>query len=116
MPQSSSRFEWPEVHETTTYALVASRVFDHFLDGKRRHNDQIWADDSKWKLGFYFGAGDSRLWVPVRRNRDNKRKSELVVNFGHPLGKRAFRILCLAYSIGFLAVGMIIAAMFGARW
>ncbi|MBS1721371.1 MAG: hypothetical protein JSS66_00020 [Armatimonadetes bacterium] len=107
-----ARFDWPEVMETTALALVASRLFEPFIDERRERNEAVWSDQNRWLFGYYFGRGDTRLWVPRRNGADGGR----VINFSHPLGRKAFRILVLAYGIGTVSAAIVAAAALGARW
>src|SRR5690349_8809247 len=103
MPEVKPRFEWGQVLETPVHALVAERAFGPFLDQRRNENRQVWFDRRSWRLGFYFGHGDTRLWVP-RRSRRVTDCERLVINFAHPLGRKALRVLGLAYAIGFIGL------------
>lgn len=117
MPQATpNSFEWPVVLETTSHALVGSRVFEPYLDQRRTDNTASWSDKRHWMLGFYFGKNDTRLWVPRRLKNGGAKDDDRVINFGHPLGRKAFRILMLGYMIGFAALTMVVAALAGIRW
>ena len=116
MPKVESRFEWPVVYESRVCALVASRLFEPFLEERRTRNKEIWSNPQNWRLKFYFGKGDTRLWVPPRPKNGLYQDKIRIINFGHPMGKRAFRILSLGYGIGIAACVMILAALSGIRW
>ncbi len=112
----ATRFEWPAVLESTQYVLVGSRVFEPFLREKRDANAEVWSRPTSWRFGFYFGAGDTRLWVPRRERDGTPNDAERVINFKHPLGRKAFRILMFGYGTGFLTVCALVAALLGVRW
>jgi len=112
----AARFEWPTVLETTEYVLVGSRVFEPILNERRTANSEVWSKAKSWRFGFYFGDGDTRLWVPRRRPDGTANDDERVINFRHPLGRKAFRILMLGYGTGFLTVTALVAALLGVRW
>jgi hypothetical protein len=116
MPETQSRFDWPIVHETTSYALVASRVFEPFLERRRADNSQAWNDRSNWHFGFYYSSKDTRLWVPRRRMDRRADDQSRVINFGHKRGQKALGILVLAYSIGLTGIVMTELVLFGIRW
>ena len=105
--QKGAALPWIEPPTLT----FASRLGDPLIKSLRQGNDAVWADAANWRFGFYFGAGDRRLWVP-RRLRDGRPDREtLVINFSHPLGKRAWRVLQIAYGVGTLAVGVLTVAL-----
>ena len=116
MPKTDKCFEWPSIYECSPTALVASRLFEPFLDERRARNREVWQDKRSWKFGFYFGKGDTRLWVPQRPKKGLYQDEVRVINFSHPLGRKAFRILVLAYATGAIAATMTIAAILGVRW
>jgi uncharacterized membrane protein len=116
MPETKSRFDWPIVHETTSCALVASRVFEPFLERRRADNSQAWNDRSNWHFGFYYSTEDTRLWVPRRKLNGTTDDQTRVVNFGHRRGRRALGVLVLAYTIGLVAVVMTALVLSGVRW
>ncbi len=111
-----AEIEWPIVLETSTHALVGSKLFEPFLAERRQQNQAVWADSQHWRLGFYFGKQDTRLWVPRRSKDGIPVESVLVINFGHALGRKAFRILMLAYGTGLVALCMVGCALAGVRW
>jgi hypothetical protein len=113
---AASRFDWPDVIESTRFALVASRACAPFLDERREANFLVWSDSKKWKFGFYFGEGDTRLWAPRRLADGSQHPVERVINFSHPRGRPAFRILMLAYGTALALVGAVVAALAGVRW
>lgn len=92
---------------------IGSRVAEPYLGEMRFRNESIWANRSRWKFGFYFGEGDSRLWVPTR-DRDGRRNDDRrVMNFCHPLGRRAFVVLAIAYVLGTAATVGFLSYLFG---
>jgi hypothetical protein len=111
-----SRFDWPDVVESTRFALVGSRVFEPYLEERRESNERVWSDPGRWRFGFYFGEGDTRLWVPRRLKDGRGHPTEAVINFCHRRGRPAFRILLLAYGTGLSLAGAVLAALAGARW
>ncbi len=116
MASASKRFVWPGVLGSSRCALVAGRLAEPFLTERRQANDEVWADGRNWRVGFYFGAGDSRLWVPRRDRWGRPVDSVRVVNFAHPRGRRAFRVLVLAYGIAAVTAALFTAALLGVRW
>lgn len=116
MAIADKRFEWPIVYETSASALVASKVFEPFLEERRARNREIWHNSQNWRLGFYFGKGDTRLWVPPKPKKGLYTDNVRVINFAHPLGRKAFRVLALGYGIGLVAASMLVAWLCGVRW
>ncbi|MBS1715941.1 MAG: hypothetical protein JST30_16560 [Armatimonadetes bacterium] len=112
----ATRFEWPTVLQTTEYVLVGSRVFEPLIKERKDANRDVWSRPSSWRFGFYFGTGDTRLWVPRRRADGSAHDDERVINFRHPLGKKAFRILMFGYGTALSTLGLIVLALFGVRW
>ncbi|MCG9895233.1 MAG: hypothetical protein MH204_07145 [Fimbriimonadaceae bacterium] len=90
---------------------MADRLCRPILEGRRAVNQACWADRNNWVFGFYFGAEDSRLWVP-RMRRGEPDDDVRVLNFAHPLGRPASRILLLAYLIGGIFFGLLISSLF----
>ncbi|MCW5938985.1 MAG: hypothetical protein KF884_04410 [Fimbriimonadaceae bacterium] len=111
-----SRFDWPDVIKSTRFTLVASRVCVAFLDERREANQGIWSDPGRWRFGFYFGEGDTRLWVPRRMKNGQEDPVERVINFCHRRGRPAFRILMFAYGTGLALIIALVAALAGVRW
>ena len=107
MQQNGANFEWPLVHETTTHVLVASKVFDQYLHEKNARNEACWKQKRNWFLGFYRCREDSRLWVPMRGQKSRFSAGKLIINFGHPMGKKAAKVLGLAYGISAIALVLI---------
>lgn len=95
---------------------VASRLADDYLEHKRWTNKLAWQNPRNWVMGFYFGEGDSRLWVPRRGKDGQPHTTDRVINFRHELGRRAFGILMLGYGIGAVSLILLIAIAFGQRW
>jgi len=116
MPKTDNGFEWPAVYESTVCALVASRLFEPFLEERRARNREIWSEPRNWRLGFYFGKGDTRLWVPRKPKNGLYQDQARIINFSHPMRRKAFRILATGYGIGFIAIVMTVAALSGIRW
>lgn len=67
-------------------------------------------------LGFYFGPQDTRLWVPRKSLRGQADDERRIINFGHPLGKKAYGVLMTAYFICTTAAIMALAMIFGWRY
>jgi hypothetical protein len=99
-----------------THHAVAARVCEPYLAEARFRNDAVWSNPRNWRFGFYFGKDDSRLWVPRRDRNGKPRDGQRVVNFGHPIGRKSFPILMLAYFTGLLGAITLIAIALGARW
>jgi uncharacterized membrane protein len=95
---------------------ILVELAEPYLDNLRARNQMIWSNPRRWKLGFYFGADDTRLWVPRRCRCGAPREDDRVLNFGHPRGKQAFRILLMAYFTGALLLAALLAAALGMRW
>ncbi|HRJ34222.1 MAG TPA: hypothetical protein PKY51_11785 [Fimbriimonadaceae bacterium] len=108
--------QWLEEIIESRYQSVAVRVSEKFLSERRTENRAIWEDAKNWKFGHYFGRDDTRLWVPRRRRTGEPDPNQNVINFAHPLGQKAFRILALGYGIAAIAVVTVGAIAFGARW
>lgn len=95
---------------------ILVELAEPYLDNLRARNQIIWSNPRRWRFGFYFGEDDTRLWVPRRCRCGAPRENDRVLNFGHPQGKKAFRILMLAYATGSLLAVALVAAGFGVRW
>lgn len=108
MAQLEAGFEWPVVLESRACVLVGSKVFEPWIEERRRANLTQWENQNNWKFGFYFGKCDTRLWVPKPGSDDPNLR---IINFGHPLGRKAFRILMLGYAIGVVALGLLVLAL-----
>jgi hypothetical protein len=94
---------------------AGERVCARYLDALRQRNHAVWSQRANWFLGFYFGVGDTRLWVPARGRGGLPDPVRRVLNFQHPLGRKAFGVLTLAYvSFGLLAL-FVAAHLLGAR-
>ncbi|HRF59772.1 MAG TPA: hypothetical protein PLH94_07655 [Fimbriimonadaceae bacterium] len=98
------------------HRAVATKVAEPLLAEDRFRNDVIWANSKRWRFGFYFGQGDTRLWVPRRGAKAEPIDAERVLNFAHPLGRKAFRLLMFGYATGLALAGVVVAALFGVRW
>lgn len=85
------------------------------LEGRRARNQASWVDAENWVFGFYFGYGDTRLWVPRKMKGGEPSEDRCLINFGHPLGRKAFRILALAYIAGATFFGFLTAVLLGYR-
>jgi hypothetical protein len=81
--------ERPQVADVARFALVASRIAAPYLRARREINEACWSDSARWKF---------------------------VINFGHPMGRRPFKILMTAYAIGLVGLAMTGAAVVGLRW
>lgn len=95
---------------------ILVELAEPYLDNLRARNQMVWSNPRRWRLGFYFGVDDTRLWVPRRCSCGAPRENDRVLNFGHPQGKKAFRILMLAYATGALLLATLVAAGLGVRW
>lgn len=107
---------------TQGLALVRSRLMregarlsSDLIESEKARNNAVWADRRNWFLGFYFGRGDTRLWVP-RRDERVADEGNMVINFSHPRGREAGKVLALAYVVCTLAVGVVGAIALGYRW
>lgn len=98
------------------HRTVATKVAEPLLAEDRFRNEVIWANAKRWRLGFYFGQGDTRLWVPRRGPGAEPIDAERVLNFSHPLGCKAFRLLMFGYATGLALAGVLTAALLGVRW
>lgn len=98
------------------HRAVATRVAEPLLSEDRFRNEVIWANPRRWRFGFYFGEGDTRLWVPRRGNDGEPVDSDRVLNFAHPLGRKAFRLLMFGYATGLALAGVVVAVLLGVRW
>lgn len=105
-----------------TSAIVDSRIMrigvrlsQDYLDSERARNNHIWEDRRNWFYGFYFGRGDTRLWVP-RKGKSRANAEILVVNFSHPKGREAAKVLGLAYLICTTGAVIVSAIALGYRW
>lgn len=116
MEPSPETFTWPPTVEMPIHAVVAERIWRPILNERRQRNHDVWEDSARWRMGFYFGEGDTRLWVPRRLADGTAIEVDMVINFSHPLGRRAFRILMLGYGITAVAGVIFAMALFGVRW
>jgi uncharacterized membrane protein len=98
------------------FLAVAAMASDPFLEERARSNAEVWHDRRSWVGPFYFGAGDTRLWTPKRNRDGTPHDSDRVINFRHPLGRKAFGVLMLGYLVGALAVLTLAALALGHRW
>lgn len=112
-PAPSAR---PALTDVARFALVGSRIATPYLRARREINEACWSDPARWRLGFYFGRADTRLWVPRRLRDGSPDDTNRVINFGHPMGKRPFKVLMTAYAIGLVSLAMSLAALSGLRW
>jgi hypothetical protein len=94
---------------------LGTRVSQEYLQSVRARNDLVWSDKKSWLLGFYFGTGDDRLWVP-KRTKNGPHEVKRIINFAHPEGKQPAQILALCYAIGFIGVAVLSAIALGVRW
>jgi hypothetical protein len=86
------------------------------IQSKRARNQVCWADRDNWVFGLYFGHDDTRLWAPKKERGGAPSPHMRIINFSHPLGRKAFRVLLLVYLVaGTLAV-MVLMALLGVRW
>jgi uncharacterized membrane protein len=94
---------------------VGTRLSQEYITSVRAKNDSVWHDRKSWFLGFYFGTGDDRLWVP-KRTREGQHPDKRIINFAHPEGKQASQILMLSYLIAAIGLVVVGAVVFGYRW
>jgi len=109
-----SAFSWPVVEPR--FLAIGSRVGNGVLRERRVCDESVWFDNKNWKLGLYFGRGDRRLWVPKRDELGCPHSTARVVNFSHSMGRKAFRVLAIAYGICIVGVGLVVCALVGHRW
>jgi len=100
----------PLIYEPQTIS-VGSRLGRELIASYQQANLAVWEDPRSWRGKWYFGHGDQRLWVPRRMLGGRCHPEERVINFCHPMGRRAFRLLMAAYAIGFAGVGVIITEL-----
>lgn len=94
---------------------LGDRITTPILTSRRAENQASWANRQNWFLAFYFGSEDSRLWVPRRTKSGEPDQVLRIINFGHRLARPALRILALAYLIGAVFFGFLIAFFIGLR-
>lgn len=104
---------------TAVRAVVDSRIMrlganlsHELIDSIRARNDSVWYDKKSWIVGFYFGTGDDRLWVP-KRDEGEQHPEKRIINFAHPKGKQAAQILMLAYLISTIGAVLVTAFILG---
>lgn len=85
---------------------VGSRLGQELIAERKFRNHALWANRRHWLMGYYFCTGDTRLWVPKRAKSGEPIEEDRVINFGHPLGRRALPVLLLTYTITVVAVGI----------
>lgn len=102
--------------ETTLCDRIAVRLGEPILQELRARDRMVWSNPRHWKLGFYFGRDDSRLWVPRRCGCGAERERDRIINFGHPQGRKAFWLLMFGYGTGLALLGCLVAAALGVRW
>lgn len=107
--------DWRAFAETRHLA-VAAKMAEPVLNQIQMINAECWSTKSNWRLGFYFGSKDTRLWVPTRSKRGTESSARRVINFGHPLGRSAFKTLMLAYGSTALFTLALLAIAAGIRW
>lgn len=98
------------------FIRVAVRVAEPFLSDRRYANHLIWGNPRNWRLGFYFGNGDTRLWVPRKRRSGEPKDESRVINFAHPMGREAFPVLVAGYLIGAVCLVLLAMMFFGRPW
>lgn len=94
---------------------LADRWADPILHGRRAANFSEWSRKENWLFGFYFSTADTRLWVPSKASKGRPHDSKRVLNFGHPAGRPAIKILILAHAAGFVFLGFLGAAFAQSR-
>ncbi len=112
---NSRTIDWRRL-ERGRFHLVGERLAQPYLAEIKQANTERWHRSRSWMLGLYFGVGDSRLWVPRRRWDGTAHPSVRVINFSHPLGRKALPVLLLGYLVGFLIVATLTAFAIGIRW
>lgn len=102
----------PDTKQAITHAVIevetgaiGVRLGEQFLAERRARNEEIWHSPSSWVLGIYYGVGDTRLWVPKKGS--NSESSQRAINFAHPLGRPALRMLVFCYTVGIVAAAII---------
>lgn len=94
---------------------LAARWAAPILYGRRAANHSEWSKKENWLLGFYFSTTDTRLWVPAKGRHARPHDSKRVLNFGHPAGRPAIKILLLVHATGFVFLGFLGAALAQSR-
>lgn len=100
------------VVEPVNLVDVGSRIGNELIAERKFRNHAMWASRKHWFLGYYFCTGDTRLWVPKRAKGGEPIEEDRVINFGHPLGKRALPVLLLGYSVTAAAIGVVLFHFF----
>ena len=95
---------------------VGTRVSHEYIESRLARNSAIWAERGSWLLGFYFGVGDDRLWVPRRRKGGEPDPEARIINFSHQCGRQPAQILMLVYLISAITVVVLGAIAAGYRW
>ena len=95
---------------------VGTRVSQEYIQSLLARNNAIWSEKGSWLLGFYFGVGDDRLWVPRRRKGGVPDPEARIINFSHPRGRQPAQILMLVYLISAVTVVVLGAIAGGYRW
>ena len=95
---------------------MGTNMSQEYIEAMRAKNDAVWTDRRSWLLGFYFGTGDDRLWVPRKAAEGKQHAEKRIINFAHPLGKQAAQILMLAYFIATLAAIIVTSMFLGYSW
>lgn len=87
---------------------VSVRLAEPAIRERQDRNYASWSNSKNWKFGAYFGKNDSRLWVPKKGDSSSR---TFQINFAHPLGRKSFATLVLAYAICATAGGIVIYAV-----
>lgn len=111
-----------ELKKTTAMAIVDSRIMrlgsrlsQEYIVSIKAKNDSVWNDKRSWILGFYFGTGDDRLWVPRKVNGEPD-PVKRIINFAHLKGKQAAQILMLTYLVCTVGAVLVTAMFLGYSW
>jgi hypothetical protein len=99
----------------TSMMKLGASLSQEYISSLKAINDSVWNDRKSWFLCFYFGQGDDRLWVPTKL-RGKPHPDKRIINFAHPSGKQAARVLLLAYMICAIAVVVVGSVAIGNRW
>ena len=92
---------------------AVDRLWLDLLDGRSARNQEVWDDGRNWHFGLYYGAGDTRLWVPARKGWRAQDRDERVINFCHPAARKAYFVLMTGYLIGAVSLLLVVAAFSG---
>lgn len=100
------------VVEETSLIDVGSRIGNELIAERKFRNRSLWQNRRHWFLGYYRCTGDTRLWVPRRSKGGEPIEEDRVINFGHPIGRKALPILLLTYGITVAAAAVLVFHLF----